>query len=118
MIINVIIGCILGIISGFGIGGGSIFIIYLTMILKTEQLVAQGINLAYFICCATPAVILHMKNRLVNTKAMIYCSIFGIITSVISSTIANNINIDILQRIFGIFLLYVGTKLVFSKPNH
>lgn len=115
--INVIVGTFMGIISGFGIGGGSIFIIYLTMILNLDQLVAQGINLVYFLFCATPAVILHIKNRLVNVRAMIFCSISGVITSIISSTLANNINIDILKRIFGVFLIYVGVKLLFTKKS-
>lgn len=116
--INIIIGIIMGIISGFGIGGGSLFILYLTIIENIEQLVAQGINLVYFLFCATPAVILHIKNRLVNTKAMIYCSISGILTSIISSILANSINVEILQRIFGAFLIYVGIKLLFSKKSN
>lgn len=115
IIINIIIGAILGIISGFGIGGGSIFIIYLTNFLNIDQLVAQGVNLAYFICCATPAVFFHLKNNLVNIKALIFCSISGVITTIVSSILANTINIDILQRIFGVFLIYVGIKLVFTK---
>ncbi|MFI3227467.1 MAG: sulfite exporter TauE/SafE family protein [Clostridia bacterium] len=115
--INVLVGTLMGIISGFGIGGGSIFIIYLTMLLGIEQLTAQGINLVYFLFCATPAVILHIKHRLVNTKAMLFCSVSGIATSIFSSNLANSINIDILKRIFGVFLIYIGIKLVFTKKN-
>ncbi|MFI3115980.1 MAG: TSUP family transporter [Clostridia bacterium] len=113
--INALIGAVLGIISGFGIGGGTFLIIYLTAFLSKEQIIAQGVNLIYFISCAIPAVYFHVKNRLIDKKAMIFCTISGIVTSILSSILANSINIDILQRIFGAFLIYVGAKLVFAK---
>lgn len=116
MLINIIIGFIMGIISGFGIGGGTIFIIYLTFFAGVNQLTAQGINLVYFIACGIPAVFSHFKNNLIDKKAMLICSIFGVFTCVLSSVFVNNINIDILRRIFGVFLIYIGIKLVLTKP--
>lgn len=110
--INFFVATILGVLSGFGAGGGSIFIIYLTMILSIEQIDAQGINLVYFIFCGVPALFLHYKNNLIVKKPAMYCSIAGVFACIISSVIANNITSDILQRIFGVFLLYSGISLL------
>lgn len=115
MFIDIIIGFAMGVISGFGIGGGTIFIIYLTLFAGINQLTAQGINLVYFIACGTPAVVSHFKNNLIDKKAMIICSVFGVITCIITSILANNLNVDVLRQIFGAFLIYIGIKLVLTK---
>ena len=117
MIINFFIGLIMGVISGFGVGGGSIFMVYLTTFAGYEHLVAGGINLVYYLFSATPALISHIKNRLVNIKAMIYCSISGVIFSVIGALLANAINTDILRKFFGVFLVIVGIILLFTKKS-
>ena len=59
--ILILIGLISGIISGMGIGGGTILIPALTIILNMEQKTAQAINLIYFIPTAVTAVITHLK---------------------------------------------------------
>ena len=41
-------GAITGVLSGFGIGGGSLLLIYMTSFAGVEQNLAQGINLLYF----------------------------------------------------------------------
>ncbi len=117
MIINILVGAVLGILSGFGIGGGSIFILYLTMILQVEQLTAQGINLAYFICSGTPALYSHLKAGRVDKKAMIWCSLSGIFSSILAGYFANMIDTDFLRRIFGLLIAFIGIKLLFSKES-
>ena len=41
----VVIGAATGILSGFGIGGGSLLILWLTMVQQLPQYTAAGINL-------------------------------------------------------------------------
>lgn len=114
---NFIIGLIIGIISGFGVGGGSIFMVYLTIFAGFEHLVASGINLIFFVLCATPALISHIKNRLIDTKAMLICSVSGIIFSIIGALLANCIDTDLLKSFFGVFLIIVGLNMLFMKKE-
>lgn len=111
----VIVGILTGILSGFGIGGGTILILYLTIILNIPQQIASGTNLLYFIVCAPAALISHIKNKLVDKKAFILCTISGVPICILASFIADKIPIDILKRIFGVFLLYVGFKELLQK---
>lgn len=110
MILNFIIGVATGIISGFGIGGGSLLVLYLTAVNGMAQYTAGGINLLYFIGCAPAALIGHIKNKLVKWRVMIWCSIVGIAIAIPTSLFADNFDGDWLRRLFGFLLLYIGVK--------
>ena len=69
MALGFLIGAATGVISGFGIGGGSLLVLYLTAVAKMDQLSAQGINLVYFLFCAPTALWSHIRNGLVEKKA-------------------------------------------------
>ena len=51
-LIALLAGTITGILSAFGIGGGSLLLIYLTSFAAIDQHQAQGINLLYFLPAA------------------------------------------------------------------
>lgn len=104
----VLIGIAGGILGGMGMGGGTLTIPLLTMLGGVDQHVAQAINLVSFIPMAVIALILHFKNKLVNTKGILYIIIPAIAFSVISSLIVKNINSTLLSRLFGGFLALLG----------
>ena len=114
---GLIAGAVTGIITGFGIGGGTLLILYLTMFGGISQLEAQGINLLYFIPTAGGALISHIKNKRVNFRAVIFSGIAGILVAVFSSIIASKMDITLLRRIFGIFLVFVGISELFAKEQ-
>ena len=109
-VINFIIGAATGIISGFGIGGGSLLVLYLTAITGMSQYLAGGINLLYFIGCAPTALIGHIKNKLVEWHTVLWCAAAGIAVVRPVSLCADNLHSGWLRRLFGILLLYVGYK--------
>lgn len=109
-VLNFIIGVATGIISGFGIGGGSLLVLYLTAITGMSQYTAGGINLLYFIGCAPAALIGHVKNKLVEWRAALWCAAAGIAVAIPTSLLADNFNSDWLRRLFGLMLLYIGIK--------
>ena len=110
MLLNFIIGVATGIISGFGIGGGSLLVLYLTAVTEMSQHTAGGINLLYFIGCAPAALIGHIKNKLVKWQVVLWCSLAGVAVAIPTSLLANHFNSDWLRRLFGLLLLYIGIK--------
>ncbi|HBT65026.1 MAG TPA: sulfite exporter TauE/SafE family protein [Ruminococcaceae bacterium] len=117
-IIEFIVGLITGILSGFGIGGGSLLILYLTLCSGTPQYTAAGINLLYFLFCAPAALVSHIKNKLIDKKTALVCIAAGIPSSIIAAIAASYLDIGILRRLFGVFLLYIGVReLFFKKPE-
>lgn len=116
-LLNFAIGLATGILSGFGIGGGSLLILYLTGFAGVDQYTAAGINLLYFIFCAPAALISHTKNHLIDKKTALVCILAGILTSIAAAFVASVINVDLLRRIFGVFLLYIGFRELFCKAE-
>lgn len=114
MLLNFSIGLLTGILSGFGIGGGSLLILYLTAFAGVNQLQAGGINLLYFLFCAPAALISHIKNKLINKKAALVCTMAGVFTSILAAYLASGMDVHLLRRAFGVFLLYIGVKELFA----
>jgi uncharacterized membrane protein YfcA len=52
MIFDVIVSFVLAALSGIGVGGGGLFVIFLAIFTDTPQLIAQGMNLLFFIFSA------------------------------------------------------------------
>ena len=103
-----LIGLAAGIISGLGIGGGTLLIPALTLFYGLEQQQAQSVNLIYFIPTAIVALISHAKSGNIEKGPVKKLILFGVVGAVAGSIIAVNMNPDILRRIFGGFLLLMG----------
>ena len=65
---QILIGVISGIISGTGMGGGTILIFLLTNMLGVEQHIAQATNLVFFIPTSIIAIIINIKDQNVDLK--------------------------------------------------
>ena len=107
---ELIAGIVCGFLSGLGIGGGSLLVLYLTAVTGMSQYTAGGINLLYFIGCAPTALIGHVKNKLVEWRVALWCAAAGIAVAIPTSLLADNFNSDWLRRLFGLMLLYIGIK--------
>ena len=107
---ELMVGLLTGILSGFGVGGGSLLMLYLTMFAGVQQYAAGGINLLYFIACAPAALWSHVKNGLVERPAVLWCTLAGLPVSVAAAFLASWINVDLLRRAFGVRLLYIGVR--------
>lgn len=109
MIILILTGFLSGIISGMGIGGGTILIPALTIILDMEQKTAQAINLFYFIPTALIAVITHIRHKRIE-KSLFKPLIFTGLTGAAAGTVTMNfISPSALSFAFGIFLFVLGS---------
>lgn len=112
----VVIGAATGILSGFGIGGGSLLILWLTMVQQLPQYTAAGINLLYFLCCAPAALVSHIRHHLIEKKIALWCILAGCLASPAASLLAGLLPIHWLRRGFGILLLILGFRELFSRP--
>lgn len=115
MKLNFLVGLATGVLSGFGIGGGSLLILWLTGVVGIPQFAAGGINLLYFICCAPAALVSHIKNKLIVKRAAIWCTVAGIPTSIAAAFLAAWVDTNWLRRGFGVLLLYIGIRELFCK---
>lgn len=106
-----------GIFASLGVGGGMILILYLTVFGGFDQLSAQGINLIYFIPIALLAVILHSRNGLIRWKSILPALIVGTVFAAAGAFAAGYIGSPWLKKLFAVFILAVGVKELFYKPD-
>ena len=114
-------GTITGVLSAFGIGGGSLLLIYLTAFVGMTQHQAQGINLLYFLPAAAAALPAHKKNDLLEKKVIFPAVLAGLLAAGCTALLANRLETDLLRKLFGVFLLYIGLRELFrkdKKPPH
>lgn len=116
-VIPIIIGLLSGVISGMGIGGGTILIPALAIFLSVDQHMAQGVNLLYFIPTAIVALIVHIKNKSINYKIAIPIVLLGIAGAVGGSFLATRMDATLLKRLFGAFLAAMGFYEIFKKDK-
>lgn len=102
------IGMFSGIMTANGLGGGTILILLLSLILNVEQHTAQATNLIFYIPTAIISSIISFKNKLLNIKTCILIITSGIIGSILGATISVNLKVEKLKNVFGFFLLFIS----------
>lgn len=108
IIVLVVIGLVGGVIGGMGMGGGTLLIPLLTIFSGIEQHVAQAINLIAFVPMSLIALIIHIKNKLVDYKYLIWISLPAVVASVFASLLSKAVGGKSLGKYFGIFLILLG----------
>ncbi len=109
-----IFGLIAGIISGLGMGGGTILILLLTTFQGMEQHIAQATNLIFFVPTSIAAIIIHFKNKNIDKKVAMVVGFFGIIGAIIGAIVANNIDSKNLKKYFSIFILLIAIREIYT----
>lgn len=114
---SVLVGLLTGILSGFGIGGGTLLLLWLTLVSGMGQREAGGVNLLYFVCCALPALWGHWKRGLIEKKAVKWAALCGVPACIAGACLAAAIDTTLLRRLFGVFLLVVGWRELTAKKE-
>ena len=110
-------GSILGFLAGLGIGGGSLLILWLTLVLGTEYPIARGINLLFFIPAAVITCLIRRKQGLVSLKKSYPAIISGCIAAAAVSLFSTNLDLTIMKKLFGGLLLLTGLRELRYKPK-
>ncbi len=113
----IIAGLLSGVISGMGIGGGTILIPALAIFLHVGQHEAQGVNLLYFLPTAAVSLWVHIKNKSVNFKIAWPIILFGLAGAIGGACLAGVLKAGLLRRLFGIFLLAMGGFEILKKDK-
>ena len=101
---EIVTGLISGTVSGTGMGGGTILILVLSIFLGVEQHTAQATNLVFFVPTSISAIIVSIKNKLIEWKIGITLAISGVVGAIIGANISAKMEVKSLKRYFGIFL--------------
>lgn len=115
--IALVAGTLLGFLSGLGIGGGSLLMLWLTIVLGIDHRIARGINLLFFLPSASIACIYHCKQGRVNLKSILPAVIAGCIAAGLCSWLGSALNLELLKKLFGGLLIITGLRELFYRPK-
>ena len=111
---EIIIGLISGIVGGLGMGGGTVLILLLSMFANIEQHIAQGTNVIFFVPTAIAAIFVFIKNKNIKFKIGIPVCLWGLLGAFIGASISSNMEVGILRKCFGIFLIIIAIYQTYS----
>ncbi len=115
IIITLVAGMFAGVLSGLlGVGGGLILIPIMIFLLDMSQHTAQGISLLVIIPTALAGIWQLHKAQLVNYKLAFYLSIGAVLGALLSANFVQYIPADNLKKIFGVFVLFMGLRTIWS----
>ena len=120
ILILIIIGLSAGILSGLvGVGGGIVMVPLFVLFLGLTQHNAQGLSLAVML---PPVTFLAVYNYHtagtggnIDWRIALTVSLLFAIGGFLGSKIALQIDQRMLRKIFGVFMLFVAVKLIFTK---
>ena len=116
-LIAALAGAVTGVLSAFGVGGGSLLLIYMTNFAGLAQDLAQGINLIYFLPTAATALPAHFKNGYVEKKVLLPAVCAGLVCSALAAWAATALDVELLRKCFGGFLIVIGLRELFRKAS-
>ena len=116
-ILPLIVGAATGVLSGFGVGGGTLLLVYMTAFAGVEQRLAQGINLLYFLPAGLLALPAHVKNGYIETPVLLPAIGAGLVCAALAAWAATAMEVELLRKLFGAFLIVVGLMELFTKPD-
>ncbi len=108
---------IIATLSGMGVGGGGLFVIYLSLFTDTPQLLAQGMNLLFFLFSAGASVTVHLQKRTIYFAIVGILAISGIIGAFLGAYTVAFVNQSLLRKIFGVMLVISGILSLQKKKS-
>ncbi len=112
--LEIIAGILSGIVSGTGMGGGTILILILSLFMGVEQHIAQATNIIFFIPTSIIAIIVSIKQKMIKFKTGITITISGIIGASIGARLAQTMDAQNLKKYFGVFLGIIAIYEIYS----
>lgn len=113
-LIYVAVGFVSGLLGGMGMGGGTILIPALTILLGVSQHVAQATNVISFLPMAAFALPQHKKQGLLRTQGLSKVIIPAVIATVLTGLLMASLSGEMLKKLFGAFLIILAVKQSFA----
>ena len=115
--VAVSVGSVLGFLSGLGIGGGSLLLLWLTLALGMDSSTAREINLLFFLPAAVVSCLFRWKQGVLDWKKVLPAIVAGCGGSLLGTWLRGLLETELLKKGFGILLLVTGLRELFWKTK-
>lgn len=109
------VGAVLGFLSGLGVGGGSLLMLWLTLVLGLEHGIARNINLLFFLPAAAIASLFRWKQGALDLKKILPAVVAGCVSAAIFAWLSRYTQIALIQKLFGGLLIVTGLRELFYR---
>lgn len=111
------IGVAMGLLAGFlGVGGGIIAIPAMVYFLNMDVKLAMGTSLAVIVPVATMGAFKQFQQHQVDLRVGICIAVCGVLFAYVGAWLNKSVDALWLHRIFAVFLLVMGAKMLLEKP--
>ena len=112
------IGLVTGLLSGLlGVGGGVVMVPLMGMFLGIEQHLAQGISMVVIIPTSVVGIWQLHKKKLVDYHSAGLFAAGSIAGAVLSANFVQYIAGADLKKIFGVFIIFTGLRMIKGKKK-
>ena len=116
-LLSLLVGVGTGILSAWGVGGGTLLLLIMTLFLGVDQRTAQGINLLYFLPTAGAGLLFHRKTGMLDKQALRQAIPWGVVTAALGAWAATAMDTEVLRKPFGVYLLVMGVLTLVKKTE-
>ena len=100
----------LGILTGLGVGGGSLLILWLTLVLGWEPEIARSVNLLFFLPGAAVSCLLRKKQGQLPIQKLLPAILSGCACGAVFTWVSAGWDTALLRKLFGFLLLLTGLR--------
>lgn len=111
------VSTVLGFLAGIGVGGGSLLILWLTLVLNMAQPQARMLNLLFFLPSAVVASLFRWKQGALQIKKIMPAIFAGCLAAGVFSWLSTQFDTSLLKKLFGALLLITGIRELLYKPK-
>ena len=115
--VNFLVGTALGFLSGLGVGGGSLLLLWMTLVLGADPAQARVMNLMFFLPCAIVATAFRWKQSKPDWKHILPAAGAGLLGALLGNLIAPGIDRGLLRKAFGVLFLLAGIREITFRPK-
>ena len=105
------------ILSAWGVGGGTLLLLVMTLFLDVDQRAAQGINLLFFLPAAASALVCHARSGCLDAPTLRRAIPPAAACALAGAWIATALDVELLRRPFGVYLLLSGVSLLWPPKK-
>ena len=105
------------VVSAWGVGGGTLLLLVMTLFLGVDQRTAQGVNLLFFLPTAASALVCHARGGYLDKPTLKAAVPAAVIAALLGAWVSNAIDVEILRKPFGVYLLLSGVSLVWPQKK-
>ena len=109
-LVKLCVSAALGFLSGLGVGGGSLMILWLTLVQKMEFSSAKYLNLLFFLPPAAISTLSHLAQKKLSLKKVIPAALAGMLSAYVFLSLSSGWNVQLLRKLFGALLLFAAWK--------